>query len=93
VKIAIVVVAAVVAVAAIVAVGASCLYSQSANCGEAYDRHLVRWQDGRYRFAQPVAAGDPLAGVQALTLARDGDGHALTITTDDGRSARYRVLY
>lgn len=61
-----------------------CSYSQSTNCGEEYMRNMTHVKSGLYRIE-----GDRIAGSQQLRLQMVGDN--LVVTTDDGRTAQYRV--
>ena len=69
---------------------AGCPLSQSAHCGEEYDRNLTRIRHGWYELA-PTAADDPLAGVHAVRLDVDVAASSLALQTDDGRVARYHL--
>ena len=61
-----------------------CPYSQSTNCGEEYTRNMTHVKSGLYRIES-----DSIAGSHQLRLQMVGDN--LVVTTDDGRSAHYRV--
>jgi hypothetical protein len=61
-----------------------CLFSQSAHCGEEYTRNMTYVKNGLYRID-----GEPIAGSKQLRLQVTGEN--LIVTTDDGRSAQYRV--
>ncbi len=63
---------------------AGCLFSQSDHCGDEYMRNMTHVKSGLYRIE--VGA---IAGSQQLRLETVGDN--LVVTTDDGRSAQYRV--
>jgi len=59
-----------------------CLFSQSDHCGEEYTRNMTHVKSGLYRI-------EGFAGSQQLRLQLVGE--ELIVTTDDGRSAQYRV--
>jgi hypothetical protein len=61
-----------------------CSFMQSDHCGEEYTRNMTHVKSGLYRIE-----GEPLAGSQQLRLQLVGDN--LVVTTDDGRTAQYRV--
>jgi hypothetical protein len=61
-----------------------CLFGQSDHCGEEYTRNMTHVKSGLYRID-----GEPIAGSQQLRLQLVGDN--LVVTTDDGRTAQYRV--
>jgi hypothetical protein len=61
-----------------------CLLGQSDHCGEEYTRNMTRVKSGLYRIE-----GEPLAGSQQLRFQLVGEN--LVVTTDDGRTAQYRV--
>jgi hypothetical protein len=61
-----------------------CFFSQSDNCGEEFTRNMTHVKSGLYRIE-----GEPLANSRQLRLQRVGEN--LVVTTDDGRTAQYRV--
>jgi len=61
-----------------------CLFGQSNHCGEEFTRNMTHVKTGLYRID-----GEPIAGSPQLRLQLAGDN--LVVTTDDGRTAQYRV--
>ncbi|MEO8844294.1 MAG: hypothetical protein ABI591_10080 [Kofleriaceae bacterium] len=70
-------------VLALVVVG-GCVFGQSDHCGEEYTRNMTHVKNGLYRIE-----GEPLAGSQQLRFQVVGEN--VVVTTDDGRTAQYRV--
>jgi hypothetical protein len=63
---------------------AGCVFGQSDHCGDEFTRNMTHVKAGLYRVE-----GGTIAGSQQLRLEMVGDN--LVVTTDDGRSAHYRV--
>jgi hypothetical protein len=72
---------------------AGCPLGMSAHCGDEYMRNMTYLQSGWYQVV-PTEVGpvDPLSEVRAIRIQKDPDAHVVVVETDDGRSARYRVM-
>jgi hypothetical protein len=60
----------------------SCLFSQSANCGEDYERNMTHIKPGLYKL------DGELAGLHEVRLKINAE--TVDIATSDGRSTQYR---